>query len=647
MTVRSSFHFIPRRARVIEDTNDTPPEMYAMIATDGDMPPPTPLAMPVQRLDVAPITDRQPSTAPDDMLARRLLLIMITLVLAVAAGTEIRVALMRDGLDLWDGAILALFFPLFAWISFGFCGSAIGLVLLMTGQYSGLFRDRSPVTLPKGRTAILMPIHNEDVDAVFRRIEAMLNSIAAIGAESRFSFFVLSDSGIAAFAAEHAAFRALRGRSRVPLHYRRRLVNHGRKPGNVAEWVESHGAAYDYMMVLDADSLVSGPTMSRLAVAMDRYPGVGLLQTVPIVVNGGTLFARWQQFASRLYGPLATAGLMWWSGSEATFWGHNAIIRTCAFAESCGLPVLSGREPFGGHILSHDMVEAALLRRRGWAVHMVMMDESYEEYPPTPVDHAIRDRRWCQGNLQHLRLLDSAGFRWVNRLQLLIGASAYLTSPLWLLLLLTAAVAQIRDTSYLIGIAPSGWILALTVLLLFGPKLMATGWALADRERRAAFGGGGRIVASVAVEIPLSILMAPAAMLTQTLAVIDILRGRKTGWAPQTRESRGIPLDQALRHYRPHLMLGGLFGVLGLADPVAALWMLPVTGGLLAAPFLAAFTSRLDLGLGAREWGLFLTPEELRGAGDARFATSGGDPVGPAISPIHRERLAVRINPSG
>jgi membrane glycosyltransferase len=123
---------------------------------------------------------------------------------------------------------------------------------------------------------------------------------------------------------------------------------------------------------------------------------------VPLIVNRTSLFARVQQFASRLYGPMLSEGLAWWSGSEGNYWGHNAIIRTRAFAEQAGLPRLPGRKPFGGEILSHDFVEAALLRRGGWDVRMApQLYGSFEECPPSLPDLIVRERRWCQGNLQH------------------------------------------------------------------------------------------------------------------------------------------------------------------------------------------------------------------------------------------------------
>jgi membrane glycosyltransferase len=243
---------------------------------------------------------------------------------------------------------------------------------------------------------------------------------------------------------------------------------------------------------------------------------------------------------------------------------------------------------------------------------VAMQDGTYEEYPPTFVEHAARDRRWCQGNLQHLRVLDTAGFHWVSRLQLFMGASAYLTSPLWLMLLAVSAIVAAHSEGEIQIIAPSGWLLALTIVLLFGPKFMALGWMLADPVRRGGFGGGWALIKSVVADIPLSALVAPMMMLTQTLAVIDILRGRKSGWEAQNRVSDGIALSDAARHYRPHLILGGVMALAAVLGWQAALWMSPIFTGLLAAPLLVAWTSRAALGRRAARSGVFLIPEERR-----------------------------------
>ncbi len=576
------------------------------------LPPEAPIAMPVQRFGEpprpnAPVAEH-PGVEPADMLSRRILLVLLTGLFATAASTTLRESLIQDGIDAWDVALLLLFFPLFGWIAFGFLNAAIGFVLLITGSHPGFVpAPRSAGTLT-GRTAVLVPIHNEDVDAVYGRVERMARSLADAGAAHLFDFFILSDSGPAAEPEEYAAWAALAPRAAVPVYYRRRTENVGRKPGNVAEWIRRFGSAYDYMMMLDADSLMGGRAMVGMAQVMEQRPGIALLQTVPTVIDAATLFQRWMQFASRLYGPISTAGLVWWSGAEATFWGHNALVRVTAFASSCGLPDLSGKPPFGGAIMSHDMVEAALLRRRGWAVHMIMIDDSHEEYPPTLIDQAVRDRRWAQGNIQHLRLLDSAGFHWISRLQLLIGASAYITSPAWLVLIATTIAQALAGQTTIVNSVVSLQVFGITLVLLFGPKLLSVVWAFADKARRESFGGRRAILRSVAFDIPLSMLVAPVTALTQTMDLVNILRGRPSGWAPQNRNRDGLSWADAFPRYRWHMALGMFFLLLSPFAPITALWLIPVTLGLLLAPLLAMWTAGIRRGERMARAGYFQVP---------------------------------------
>jgi membrane glycosyltransferase len=328
------------------------------------------------------------------------------------------------------------------------------------------------------------------------------------------------------------------------------------------------------------------------------------------VIGARTLFQRWMQFNNRLYGPVASTGLIWWSGAESTFWGHNALIRTRAFAESCGLPELSGPPPFGGPIMSHDMVEAALLRRRGWAAHMVMIDESYEEFPPTLIDLAVRDRRWAQGNIQHLALLGATGFHWVSRLQLLIGATSYVTSPLWLLLILTTIAQALLGGDTAIVHGTSFEILEMTLVLLFAPKIMSGIWATANARRRAEFGGARAIWRSIALDIPLSVLMAPVTMLTQTSDLINIFRGRRSEWHPQSRERDGLAMADVVPRYRGHLALGVLLLAITPLVPSTAVMLTPITIGLLAAPWLARWTASGRRGALFARRGFFTVPAE-------------------------------------
>jgi membrane glycosyltransferase len=587
-----------------------------MSALPAMMPSETPIAMPPQRFDGPPPPWTAPEPGPgrvvssDDMLARRIILVLMTGLLATAASSSMQESLLSDGFSLWDGMLLMLFFPLFAWIAFGFMNAAIGFALLISGSHPGFVptpRQSEPL---EGRTAILMPVHNEDIDAVFERIAWMARAIADGGVADRFDFFILSDSSDAAEATEVRAWQALAPTLDCALYYRRRTLNVGRKPGNVAEWIRRFGGGYRYMLMLDADSLMGGNTIIGMAQVLERRPAVALLQTVPAVINGVTFFQRWMQFASRLYGPISTAGLVWWSGSEATFWGHNALIRIEAFASSCGLPDLPGRAPFGGVIMSHDMVEAALLRRRGWRVHMLMTEETFEEYPPTLIDAAVRDRRWAQGNIQHLSLLSASGFHWINRLQLLMGASAFITSPVWLLMIATSVMQALIGETNMVEAQTSLQVLIVTLLLLFGPKILSVTWAMSNAERRTGFGGARGIMYSVLVDVPFSMLSAPVIALTQTIDLAGILVGRKSGWAPQNRDAHGLSLRDVMPRYQWHVGVGVAMLFVTPFAPITAAWLAPVTLGLLLSPFLAMLTASEKAGRWALSHGMFMEPGE-------------------------------------
>lgn len=570
---------------------------------EGDLPLERPLAMPIQDLHRRPEAAHAPLPQPG-LAWRRGFLIGGSGLIGLVASCGIAHPLAVDGFDVVDQALAILSLALFAWISFGFLNALAGLVVLLRARGSAVPHDE--VAVPRNRVAILVPVYNEDVEALERRLGRMTASLASVRAGRLFDLFVLSDSSAFAEAAERAACRRLRRRSQGGIYYRRRVRNVARKPGNIADWVRRFGGGYESMIVLDADSLMSGAAMARMACAMEADPGLGLIQTNPQLTGGRTLFARWQQFATMLYGPVASAGLEWWSGDEATFWGHNAILRVRAFAGSCGLPALPGAAPFGGEIMSHDMVEAALIRRRGWRARMMPLTEgSYEESPPTTIDHAIRDRRWCQGNLQHLRLLDAAGLHWLSRLQLLMGASGYLTSPLWLLLLVMGLGVAIRSGTPMADLGTPPWLIGLTVALLFGTRLMALAWAVADRGLAHALGGWRAILLGVGVEIPLSIIAAPIIMASQCLSIAEIVAGRRSGWLPQRRDTDGLALGEALDHYRWHMLLGLVFWTVSLSELGGAMWELPVALGLLGAPFVATFTSRADVGALAARHGIF------------------------------------------
>jgi membrane glycosyltransferase len=599
------------------------------------LPDEAPLAMPVQSLRDRPSipvdqgamhSGRLPSS-PRGIAVRRLLVIGGAVILTGFGANEIYQVLAVNGPTPIAVVMLVLFVLLFAWIALSFTSAIAGFVSLVGG---GGARLASSSDRPVSRTALLMPCYNEQPARIAAGLEAILASLAATGTADRFDLFILSDTTDPdIWIEEEASFLALRVRaSGVRVYYRHRPKNAARKAGNIADWVSRFGGAYPQFLILDADSVMTGEILVRLVTAMEAHPDVGLIQTLPIITGGTTLFARLQQFAGRVYGPLIAHGIAWWHGAEGNYWGHNALIRTRAFADCAGLPELRGRKPFGGHILSHDFVEAALIRRGGWAVHMMpALAGSYEQGPPSLADLSIRDRRWCQGNLQHIAVLPARRLHWISRLHLLTGIGSYITAPLWLLFLLAGILIALQARFIPPEYFPAGkslfpqwpvidpvramWVFVGTMALLLLPKLLGMLAVVLNGPERRGCGGALRLAASVLLETVLAGLLAPVVMLTQTIDVVAILLGRDSGWHAQRRDDGSVPWRDTIRLYRRHTLLGILLG--GGAWAVSAslaLWMLPVVLGLALSVPLAALTARRDLGLALRRLGLLLTPEE-------------------------------------
>ncbi len=624
------------------------------------MPPESALAMPVQDLGAAP-PRRRPVRRGSSPLRTRLFVFLAAAFLTAYGAREMYEVVSVSGTTALQWALLALFTMNFSWIALAFTSAVLGFSVLALGRR----RERAGSVRLTTRTAVLMPVYNESTARTFAAVEAMRASVEATGQGAAFDWFVLSDSTQAdAWVAEERAYLDLRRRlgPDARVYYRHRPKNHHRKAGNIADFVTRWGGAYDHMLVLDADSLLTGDCVVRLAAAMEADPDAGIVQSLPLIINRNTLFARLQQFAARIYGPVIAVGLSAWSGRDGNYWGHNAIIRTRAFAEACGLPDLAGRPPFGGHVLSHDFVEAALIRRAGWAVTMLpTLPGSYEESPPSLIDVAVRDRRWAQGNLQHSRIIGAAGLHFASRQHFATGIAGYVASPLWLCQLLVG-IALVLQTAYAKPeYFPQGLALypvfprfdpvralklfGLTMGVLLAPKVLGLVLALLNAELRRACGGAGRLVASCALEILLSALIAPVAMLIQSGSVAGILLGRDTGWNPQRRDDGSIPLRDIVRRHRWHTLLGLVAGVAAFAIATSLfLWMSPTILGLVLAIPISWASGQLAYGLALKRRGLLVTPEErdppavaLR-AGElaARNAEAGLDEAD-ALHALHAE----------
>jgi membrane glycosyltransferase len=548
------------------------------------------------------------------------------LALTVYGGHEMYKVIDVGGVTTLKWALLALFVLNFSWIALSFASAVVGFLAL-------LVRRKAPPmpTELTAQTAVVMPIYNESPSRVFAALQAIYEDIEATGLGTHFDWFFLSDTTSPdIWIAEERAFIAMRRRlgDRARIFYRRREKNTSRKAGNIADFVCRWGGAYAQMVVLDADSLMSGSTIVRLAAAMEADPDAGIIQTLPLIINRNTLFARVQQFAARIYGPVIATGLSAWMGRDGNYWGHNAIIRTEAFAAHCGLPDLRGRPPFGGHILSHDFVEAALMRRAGYTVYMMpTLGGSYEESPPSLIDLSIRDRRWCQGNLQHARVLIGRGFALASRQHFLTGIFGYLTSPLWLAQLLVG-IALVFQASYfrpeyftsqftLFPVWPrfdaerSLELFGLTMGILLAPKLFGLLIAILERDTRRGSGGAFMLLISTLFETLMSALFAPIMMLIQTGHVLHILFGFDTGWDPQRRDDGSVPVKAIVRRHRWHVALGALSLVAGLLiSPSLVAWMSPTIAGLILAIGISWVTGQRWLGLAFRRAGVLVTPEE-------------------------------------
>ena len=560
-----------------------------------------------------------------DIAARRWLFLFLVIVSTAAAVIKLYQVLLVDGLDPLEFLFLGLFAILFGWITVSFWMAVFGAFARLIGaKLLPLAESSTPST---SRTAILMPIYNEDVARVFSGVQAIFDSVAATGG---FDFFILSDSTDPAnWIAEEVAWQNLRAslEPEARLFYRHRHRNIGRKSGNIQDFCENWGSHYDYMVVLDADSLMSGETLASLVRLMDANPRAALIQAPATLVGRSTLFARIQQFGSSAYGPTYNAGLAWLQGGQGNYWGHNAIIRVRAFQQHGGLPKLPGRPPFGGEIMSHDFVEAAFLQRAGWEVWMAPdLTGSYEEPPPTVYDHLKRDRRWMQGNLQHSRILLAQGLKLPSRLHLAMGIMSYLASPLWLLLLVVSALEMFvpegiepftyagRHPELALSVSQATPLLQLvtaTLVLLYAPKLLALMVLLAQPDAVEAHGGVANILRSVVLESVFATLFAPVVMLTHSWFLLNIVLGRSTGWGTQTRDDRALPFWLVFKEYWPHTLIGALSAfVLYRFAPHSLGWFVPLLLGLIVTIPLVQISSSLSLGAALARDRLFLVPSE-------------------------------------
>ena len=578
-------------------------------------------------VEVAP--QRAEKLAPWQQAAkrRRATFLLLTLVSTVLSTRLF--ANMQPDYDnvLFQYGQTALFALLSAWVVTGFMTATMGFYVMLRGDAHSLSSKKvQHHTLDANtRTAIIMPICNEDVRTVFAGLRATCESVAQTAHVQAFDVFVLSDSNNPVIIkAERAAWEDLRAQlasqpeqQQVEVYYRLRKRRSDRKAGNVADFCRRWGKDYRYMVVLDADSVMSGDCLVSMVKLMEANPSAGIIQTATQAVGHVTLHARAQQFASRVTGRLFTLGMQFWQMGESHYWGHNAIIRIEPFMKHCALARIAGTGGMSGSIMSHDFVEAALMRRAGYHVWLVAdLVGSYEQQPPDLLAELQRDRRWCQGNLQNSRLIAEPGIHPVHRSMFGTGAMAYLSAPIWLCFLTLgtalwlSGTPMIADWSLLPGELVSLW--TWTLCMLFLPRIMGIAAVLINRQQ-ASFGGTASLLRSALLETLIALLQAPIRMVAHSLFVVVALTGLKLEWKSPPREAASVPWRHALAQLAPMSLVIVVLAIgIAMIDARALVWLLPVGLPLLLSIPMTVITSRVGLGTAMRAQNYLLIPEETR-----------------------------------
>jgi len=557
------------------------------------------------------------------LLARRLVFATLVVGTLAALAAAMLAVLAHGGVGLLDGVLFTAFLISAPWTVIGFWNAVIGLAVLhLTRDPEALIapyaRRADPAAPIAGRVALAMTIRNEDPARAFGRLKATRAALDATAHGARFDVHVLSDSSRPdVIAGEEAAFAAWRAALADPerVHYRRRPENTGFKAGNLRDFVEGAGVAYDLMIPLDADSLMSAETILRLVRISEANPAIGILQSLVVGLPAPSLFARLFQFGMRHGMRAYTTGSAWWHGDCGPFWGHNAVVRVAAFRDHCRLPVLPGGPPLGGVVLSHDQIEAAMMRRAGYEVRVLVEEAgSFEENPPALPDFLKRALRWCQGNMQYFRLLALPGLLPVSRMQVFLAIQMYLGAAGWMVFILAGALAAILPPPATDAPFPKALALGLFVTMFamsLAPKAMGVVDALLRPGERRRYGGAGRLVGGALLEFATSTLIAPAVAAAETIFMLGLPFGRRVGWDGQTRDGYRLTWRQAIVGLWPQVVLGAaLAAVLALAAPAVLPWAAPVILGLALAPAFAVVTALPGLGAWAARHGLCAIPEE-------------------------------------
>jgi membrane glycosyltransferase len=555
------------------------------------------------------------------MQTRRWLFLCLNIVTVSVLFAAMFIMMAMGGLVVVEGVMLFAYLLTLPWLSIGFWNGVIGFVIALRAKNAAAYvnhaiargSDQEPITT---RTAIAMAVRHEDITAVIARLDVMHAEIVRSGWGSQFGFHVLSDSSDPAIAAEEeaqvVAWQA-RASSIVPIHYRRRTSNKGFKAGNIEEFCEDNHGKYDFPLPFDADSRMSARAILRLVRIMQASPEIGILQGLVVGSPSRTFFTRAFQFGMRHGMRSYTLGSAWWQGDCGPFWGHNAVIRLDAFYEHCRPPVIPGKSPLSGYMMSHDQVEAVLMRSAGYEVRVFAAeDESFEENPPSLPDFIKRETRWCQGNMQYLKLLRMPDLLPTSRVQLLLAILMYVNGPAWFLFI-TAGTAMAAFTDQFSSV-PLAYGLGLFAVIMFfnlTPKFMGMAQSFAQRPVAETYGGRARIVAGLVGEFFFSALISPCVAFAITVCCIGLVLGRRITWDAQQRSREFLSLREAAKSLWPQTLFGFvLLAVLGALAPWTLVFgCLIVTPMCLAIP-LASGTTWPGLGQKTRQAGLFDIPED-------------------------------------
>jgi membrane glycosyltransferase len=521
-------------------------------------------------------------------------------------------------------AFILLFAITLPWSVIGFWNACIGFVVMRGARdpvaavnpLAHSIRGDEPIL---AATAILVCIRNEVPTQVTRNLMPLLDGLVAAEVVSHFRIYLLSDTSDASLiAAEEACFNAFIDdwRDGIEIIYRRRANNTGFKAGNIRDFCDKWGNTCEFAITFDADSFMPAEAVLRILRIMQANPTLGILQTLAIGMPSTSAFARLFQFGMRLGMHAHTLGAAWWQGDCGPYWGHNAILRLAPFIEHCQMPILPGRGPLGGHVLSHDQVEAALMRRAGFAVRVLPVEGmSWEENPPTLMEFIRRDLRWCHGNMQYWRLLTMPGLKPVSRFQFVFAILMYLGSPAWMALLAlgTMAIVLSDESSVPIGRAgPAATLFAITLFMVFAPKMATCIDLLARRSARQAYGGALRFLVNVVSESLFSILLSPIMALTHAIFLFRLIVLRRGGtWNSQNRLSHAVPWSLAWARLWPQTLAGvAVLATIAMKMPHNIGYALMGAGGLaLSVPFAVATASPL-IGRLFTRWGIGRIPEE-------------------------------------